>query len=235
MITENAGTAMSADAQSSFKNVVVRRAGVVLSSAAVAVALVGCGAVEDITGSGGGVTATETVTETATEKQAAESSSVAQESDLREVDPEKFSVGELVPGYTGTEYAFLFELDGQERQCMFNEVYVRCDGTPGPEIPDLAIADDSLLRMISGEDTTSANHIYAGRGGLTYEAGGNFVSAEAEDSLEPGEWFEFGHVTCAAVDDSTLTCTVDGEGFTLTGKEALISTTTEPNNDDFVE
>lgn len=232
MITENAGTAMSVDAQSSFKNVVVRRAGVVLSSAAVAVALVGCGAVEDLTGSGGDATATETVTETATEEQAAESTSVSQESDLREVDPEKFFVDEEVLGYT--TYAFLFELDGQERQCMFKKGFVICEGTPGPEIPDLDIAG-SLLWEMSGDDTTSANHIEADLDGLTYEAGGNFVHFEAEDSLEPGEWFEFGHVTCAAVDDSTLTCTVDGEGFTLTGKEALISTTTEPNNDDFVE
>ncbi len=237
MIKENTGTAMSADAQSTFKKVLVRRMGVVLSSAAVAAGLVGCGAIEDLTGSGGKATATETVTETATQAHTSESivesSSAAEESDLRKVDPEKFAVKTSGLNLEAT-HAFLFALDGEERQCMFTEEFVRCAGTPGPEIPNLDIKGSMQWEM-TGEDSAPASHISADSKGLLYVAGTNFINVEAETALEAGEQFEFGDVTCAAIDDSTLTCTVDGEGFTLTGKEALISTTAELNNEDFVK
>lgn len=60
-------------------------------------------------------------------------------------------------------------------------------------------------------------------------------SLGAEGTLEAGQRVTLSGTSCRAVDDTTLECMNDDAGFTISGSDRMIETTSEPLGTYFVE
>lgn len=133
-----------------------------------------------------------------------------------EVDVEKFA--------TVSGYAFRYELDGGTGECSFSELGVGCMGTAADDIPDVVVPPFRQQRPSSVSITEHGTDY------LIYEGG-----PPAPATLEAGETVTDGATTCTALDESTLTCEWGGDSFTLSGKDADITTSAEPRGMYFVD
>lgn len=123
-----------------------------------------------------------------------------------------------------TGYAFNYETDGTAGECVLSNAGVTCVGTADDDIADVEIPP---------MEPTRPNAVFVGQEGVDYVVFEQ--SPGAEGTLEAGQRVTLSGTTCTAVDDNTLECTNDDVGFTISGSDQMIETSTEPLGTYFVE
>ena len=121
-------------------------------------------------------------------------------------------------------YVFNYESDGAIGECVLSNAGVTCLGTAAGDVSDVEIPPMEPARP---------NAVFVGQEGVDYVLFDE--SPGAEGTLEAGQRVTLSGTTCTAVDDTTLECTNDDAGFTISGSDRMIETTTEPLGTYFLE
>lgn len=121
-------------------------------------------------------------------------------------------------------YVFNYETDDATGECVLSNAGVTCLGTVAGDVSNVEIPPMEPARP---------NAVFVGQEGVDYVLFEE--SPGAEGTLEAGQRVTLSGTSCTAVDDTTLECMNDDAGFTISGSDRMIETTTEPLGTYFVE
>lgn len=138
------------------------------------------------------------------------------EVELVDVDPETFAVA--------SGYVFAYQLDDSRSECVINEAAASCFANVADDVPDIEIPP--FPPREPGAVTTGAD-------GVDY----TLVEGvpPAQETLEVGQRVSVGNTECLLPDASTLRCTHNGTGFTITGSDREVELDEEPIGRYFID
>lgn len=138
------------------------------------------------------------------------------EAELVDVDPETFAVG--------SGHVLRYEIDGSSGECVISERGASCFATVAEDVPDIEIPPFPEMRPSA---------VTAGEEGVDY----TMIEGvpRAEETLDVGERIRIGGSECSRLDGSTLRCSYDGVGFTVSGADREVELDEDPIGRYFVD
>ena len=124
------------------------------------------------------------------------------EIELVDVDPETFAVA--------SGHVFYYNLGDSRSECVISETGASCFANVPDDVPDIQIPPFPPNRPSA---------VTTGDDGVDY----TMVEGvpPAQETLEPGQRVRMGQTECLLPDASTLRCTYDGVGFTVSGPDRM--------------
>lgn len=138
------------------------------------------------------------------------------EAELVDVDSETFAVA--------SGHVFYYELGDSRSECLITETGASCFANVPDDVPDIQIPPFPPNRPSA---------VTTGDDGVDY----TMVEGvpPAQETLEPGQRVRMGEAECSLPDASTLRCTYEGVGFTVSGPDRMAELDEEPIGRYFVD